>query len=270
MLYNIVDFLALLLPTVIGIGGVLIGIKLTKGESHNIWWTIIIIMGIGTSILTWKSQSHAREDHKYEINQQKQAVESLRIIINANEIRNAGNMGYLRAKLEDSERWNEKLSQFAPAVARLAETTADFTRKQYEAKLVSDKELYNLTMDVVKRIRDFYQKYRALSDKQNEERMAISRITKFTEAERQNQWIKETQKSTQFYLDRDNEFRSSILPDALYARQELSKRKLSEPNLSPMNKSTVNMVLRGMLAGPYPELELADYLELMAKPISGK
>lgn len=63
----------------------------------------------------------------------------------------------------------------------------------------------------------------------------------------------------------DFEFRDFILPDAIYARSELLKRKMPEPAMNPMQKSEVDIVFRGSLAGAYPELAAADYLELMAR-----
>ncbi len=268
--FELVDYMVVVLPTVIAVVSVWVAIKLEKGESHKFWWVSIVVAGVAASVLTGVSQSHARKEHERELDDQRQAVMSLRSVIQTNEVRSAADMGYLKAKLEDSEKLNEKLSKFAPAVMKLAETSAEFTRKQYETKVTSDKELYAFTIDVVKKIREFSQKYETLSRQQTDEMMNSVRQPNLTEAEKQQRWNQDTQKSIQLYYNRDNEFRTSILPDALYARQELLKRKLPEPTVSPMQKSEVDMVARGMLAGPYPELALADYLEIMAKPLSLK
>lgn len=268
--FELVDFLVVVLPTVIAVVSVLVAIKLERGESHKFWWASIVFVGVATSVLTGVSQSHARKEHERELDEQRQAVMSLRSVIQTNEVRNAADMGYLKAKLEDSEKLNEKFSRFAPAVMKLAETSAEFTRKQYEAKVTSDKELYAFTMGVVKKIREFSQNYEILSRQQSDEMMNRVRQPNLTEAEKQQRWNEDTQKSIQLYYSRNGEFRASVLPDALYARQELLKRKLPEPTMSPMQKSEVDMVVQGILAGSYPELALADYLELMTKPLSLK
>ena len=62
-----IDFLVVVLPTVIALLSVYVSIKLTKGEEHRVWWGVIIVLGIGTSALTWVSQSNARKDHTSEL-----------------------------------------------------------------------------------------------------------------------------------------------------------------------------------------------------------
>lgn len=161
---------------------------------------------------------------------------------------------------------NAQLSQLGPALLKLAQVSADFQRKQYETKITSNKELYDFTMGAVKKIRDFSDKYRTLERQQSEVLMAAVRGVQ-SDAERQRRWNEETQKEIQLYYAKDSEFRSSILPDALYANNELQRKGIPEPGLAPIQKSNVDMVLRGVLAGPYPEQALADYLELRAKEI---
>src|SRR5712672_3031053 len=191
--------MVVVLPTVIAVASVLVAIKLERGESHKFWWSTIVIAGVAASALTWVSQSHARNEHQKEVDDQRQAVESLRSVIQTNEVRSAADMGYLKAKLEDSEKLNDKLSKFAPAVMKLAETSAEFTRKQFEARVTSDKELYAFTMDAVKKIREFSQKYDALSRQQSDELMNAMRQPNLTEAEKNQRWNQETQKSIQLY-----------------------------------------------------------------------
>jgi|SRR6267154_215485 len=151
---------------------------------------------------------------------------------------------------------------------KLAQSSAEFTRKQYEAKITTDKELHDFTMVVVGKIREFSHKYQLLQERQSEEMMNSVRQPNLTEAERQQRWNQQTQTITQLYYQRTFEFRDSILPDAIYAKTELLKRKVTEPVLMPMQKSEVETVLRGVLAGPYPEVALAVYLELMAKQLA--
>ncbi len=66
-MWNIVDFLVLILPTVIAVLSVLVSIKLTRNEEHKMWWGVIIALGVGTSALTWLSQSNARKAHASEV-----------------------------------------------------------------------------------------------------------------------------------------------------------------------------------------------------------
>lgn len=60
------DFLAVIMPLAIAILSVYVSIKLTKGEEHRGWWALILILGVATSVITWLSQSNARNSHEAE------------------------------------------------------------------------------------------------------------------------------------------------------------------------------------------------------------
>lgn len=72
-----VDFLVVVLPTVLAIVSVQVGIKLTKGENHNRWWSLAIVLGICASALTWVSQDSARKQHASEMGTQRQEQSKL-------------------------------------------------------------------------------------------------------------------------------------------------------------------------------------------------
>jgi hypothetical protein len=243
--------------------GAILSVVGFKGWKRIAFPAFFILLGIGEFTSIWKADLA----HQDELARQHNDVENLRVDLRTSDTQRQVAEAYLKAKLEDAYQMNAQLAKFAPAIMKLAETSAEFTRKQYEVKVTSDKELYAFTMAEVKKIREFSQKYQTLSRQQTDEQFNSMRRPNLTEAERQQRWNEQTQKSTQLYYSRDNEFRTSILPDALYARQELLKRKISEPTLSPMQKSEVDIVMRGALAGPYPELALANYLEVMAKQL---
>jgi hypothetical protein len=78
MPYNLIDYLVVLLPTGIAILGVWIGIKMTTGKSHTSLWAIVLVVGFGTSILTWISQSHGRTEHQKELETQKKMIINMR------------------------------------------------------------------------------------------------------------------------------------------------------------------------------------------------
>ena len=89
-----------------------------------------------------------------------------------------------------------------------------------------------------------------------------------SEAERSKLWAEENNNFIAAYYRTDTEFRTSILPDAVYVRNELLRRKIPEPPPNPMHLiSLVQMVFTGSLAGPYPEFDAADYLEQTAKQL---
>jgi len=255
-----------ILPTLFAVGIELVSKEIRK---HPYWRVGVIAFGFSVSALTWLQIQRANGQHANEAHQQHVDIENLRDDLHKSETDRQVAEAYLKAKLEDSYQMNAQLTQLGPALMKLAQTSAHFERKQYEAKTTSDKELQDFTLGVVKKIREFSQKYETLERQQTDEMMMTTRQAQ-SDAERQRRWNEGTQKEIQLYYNRDAEFRASILPDALYARNELLKKKLPEPTLTPMHKSEVDIVLSGMLAGPYPELALADYLEVMAKELSKK
>ncbi len=116
-------------------------------------------------------------------------------------------------------------------------------------------------------MRAFGQKRRLESEQQINARMAAMRNAT-SEAERSKLWTEENNTLIATYYRTDAEFRTSILPDAVYVRNELLRRKIPEPQPNPMRPtSMIQMVFNGSLAGAYPEIDAADYLEQMAKQL---
>jgi hypothetical protein len=238
-----------------------------RRRMYRIAFSLLAVVGMGIALTV---EIQAYRAHKGETDVQRRDIETLRSDLQRAETARQLDNAVLKTKLEDAYQMNAQLGRFAPAIMKLAQASAEFTRKQYAAKVTSEKDLYTFTMGVVKNIREFSRKYEALSRQQTEELMNSMRQPRLTEAEKQQRWNQSTQKWVQVYFDKIDEFRTSVLPDALYARQELLRRTIPEPVLSPMQKSEVDIVMRGVLAGPYPELALADYLEQMANQLSQK
>lgn len=229
-------------------------------EKWKKWcWTLFVVLVLAQAGL----QIHGkREDEKKAVSQHDD-IQNLMGELHKSETQRQVDNAILRTKLEDYA----GLAQLGPALMKLAETSANFQKKQYEAKVVSDHDLYDLSMKTVKKLRDFSDKYEQLGRQQF---MSFPTPGSMSDAERQKKWADDTNKTIQLYYAKQSEFQSAILPDAIYVRNELQKRKVPEPPLDPAQLSTVNMVLGGMLAGPYPEMKLATYLELWAKPLAGK
>jgi hypothetical protein len=180
--------------------------------------------------------------------------------LHQSEVQRIADTRYMQGKLD-------VFAEFAPAIVKLAQATELNTRKTYEAKMLSNKDLYDATIDVVKRMRAFGQKRQLESDQQWNASVAASRNAT-TEAERLKLWTDERNNSIAASYRMDAEFRSSILPDAVYVRNEVLRRKISEPPSNPRRPtSAVQMVFAGVLAGAYPEFDAADYLEQMAKQL---
>lgn len=238
--------------------GVFVSIMGFKGILRVVLVSACVLLGVGEVVSIIKADSA----HKAEVRSQQTDIENLRGELHKSDTERQVAEAYLKAKLEDSY-------QFGPVLMKFAQTNAEFERKQYETKAATGKGLYHFTMDVVKKIREFSQKYRLAESQLSYEQMKNVGQAQ-NEAERWRLWNEGTQKEMQLYYSRDNEFRTSILSDAIFAKNELQKRKVPEPILNPIEKSDVDMVLKGILVGPRPELNFADYLELMARQIPTK
>jgi hypothetical protein len=67
---------------------------------------------------------------------------------------------YLKAKLEDYK----ELQGLAPALLKMAEASEDYTKKQYEVKVMNDAQLLDFSRDVIGRIRELGGKCKAQED----------------------------------------------------------------------------------------------------------
>jgi hypothetical protein len=228
-------------------------------EKWKKWcWALFVCLVLAQAGLQIKSQ----KEYDAKADRQDTDIQNLSAELRKSETGRQIDNAILKTKLEDYA----QLAQLGPALMKLAQTSADFQRKQYESKVISDRELYRLTMDSVKKIRDFSAKYDSLESANFQAYYDKS----MSEAERLRIWTAQTNKIIQLSDTKHHEFQTSILPDAIYARNELLRKRLAEPPLDPYHRATINMVLDGALAGVRPELEFATYLELMAKPLSPK
>jgi hypothetical protein len=222
---------------------------------------IFILLGIGEIV----SIDKADTAHEIEVRNQHSDIESLTREFHNSEMQRQVETAVLRTKLEDYA----GLSQLGPALMKLAQTSAKIQKKQYESKVVSDQALYNLTMKAAAKIRGFSMKYTEVMS-QRQEALMKSISGPASEIERRQTVSDEMRKNMQLCRAKQSEFQIIILPDAIYARNELVKRNLPEPLLKPSQKTDLNVVFGGTLAGVNPELSLATYLELWAKPLAGK
>jgi hypothetical protein len=134
---------------------------------------------------------------------------------------------------------------------------------------MSDRDLHDLTMKVVKEIRDFSLKYSEL-----ELRQELARNNPISgpvsEADRRETSLDQFNRSVRMSHAKHSEFQTKILPDVIYVRSELIRAKLPEPVPDPSEKTYVDIALKGLLAGINPEMSLATHLELWAKPLAGE
>jgi hypothetical protein len=177
---------------------------------------------------------------------------------------------YLRGRLD-------QLSQFTPAILKLAQASEENTRKMYEQKVVSNKDLRDFTAGVVAKMRDLDRRQK-MAEQQAEDKWD-ARVREAlpppnassTEREqalqklgplRNQEWTERTQIQMMF----ENECRQNILGDSIFAREQLLTKLGAKEE--PQTVLRPILLLDGSFAGVDPIGEAATYLELFAKKLS--
>jgi hypothetical protein len=204
-------------------------------------------------------------------------ISGLKATMQQEEISNAAETKYLEGQLS-------VFNQFAPAVVKLAQATETNTRKQYEEKVLTNKELKDFVTQVVKKMRDWEYRQRtageAIDNKYDaiqSQMLANYRGEDVSSAQVHQKMVTEMDKLTNnkiveekaMYSQFENEFNQTILGDAILAREQLINKLGigAEPKLPEMERTGL-YVFRGIYAGAYPVAGAADYLELFAKKLS--
>jgi hypothetical protein len=173
---------------------------------------------------------------------------------------------YLKAKLEDYK----SLQELAPALMKVAQASETFTQKQYETRVLNDRQLLELTRSEVSKIRSLGAQCKAKEE------------TLFSTHETPPQWASMTdEQKRQFIQDRSNRmdqafrqnrqdcelsFCQQFLGDSSYAPRELLSRLHGDSFLSPRDRMK-DGALDGLFAGPDPIDDSADYLEALGNKL---
>jgi hypothetical protein len=242
----------------------------------------VLAVAVAATVIAWTS-GKAREAEK-----QKQQLHQLTLIPGLNssiatlksdlekaETGRQVDNAYLKAKLEDAYKANDDLRQFAPAIMQLARTSAELSKKQYDQKVLDDKQLRDFTESVIARIRNLEGEYN-FAERQQSQAMWQQRLTRTkppspTQEELRKQAQEDMQQEMSSYIALRSQyeqiFRSTIMGDAQYARRELLSRVGGDSWLSPLERSK-SISIDGILAGPSPVGDAADYLEALVRKLS--
>jgi len=148
--------------------------------------------------------------------------------------------------------------KMASAVLKLAESSSQITT-------MTNKQICSNTMDLVKRIHKFARDRREKSSRLSDQRMnAIRGARNKTEQEQTQIWQQYNVLQEQQWNNDQYEFRTTILGEMVYLKDELLKRLPSQPKPAPMYSQVFDY---GSLAGVYPEEGAADYLEGLTRKL---
>src|SRR5712691_1638823 len=144
--------------SVLALAGSLVSLLSFSGLKRITLALMFILLGLGEIVSIHKADTA----HEIELLNEHNDLEKLTKELRNSETQRQVDHAILRTKLEDFARF----SQLGPALMTLAQISAEFQKKQYEAKILSDRDLHDLTMKAVKEIRDFSLKYSELELKQ--------------------------------------------------------------------------------------------------------
>jgi hypothetical protein len=150
-----------------------------------------------------------------------------------------------------------------PSVKQMASAIEKMAQSSSQTTIATNKQICLNTMDLVKRIHKFAYDRREKSNQIMNQQMNESRTAK-TEQERHENWQKHTAQLLQQSNTNQYEFRTTLLGEAIYLKDELLKRLPSEPK--PDSKFS-HVFEHGSLAGVYPEESAADYLEKLSRKL---
>lgn len=245
MFDRLLTMLAVLLPTLFAVTVELVN---RRTKARRSWRLSVIAFGIGSSCITALQIYRSDNAHAQEVHQQRDEASGLSRELHEARVAQQVSNSYFKAKLEDEEIFYAKLAQIAPGIKTLAETGAEFQRKQYEAKVASDKQIYQFTMNTVREIRDFAQKRQVATDQEIREQSNLALAPDISEAEKQRRRDELWEKELQISHAEEREFHS-ILSDVLYATTELQKRMVSEPVIDATMAEEVVRAFNGNFAG---------------------
>ncbi|MBZ5528647.1 MAG: hypothetical protein LAN71_12180 [Acidobacteriia bacterium] len=234
--------------------GAVVSIIGFKGWRRVLFASLFVLLGVGEAMSIIKADS----DHKEEIRGLNRALDGVQATLTATQIQSAADMGFLKGRLA---------SGIGPDIGRLGAEIARENAKMIQqlSKTVSAKELSNSAINLAQKMREFERAWR-VQERLGEEQLWNAQIAAKTPDEK----VKLRNQQTAFYIqshaNEEAAFRSQLLGQAIYLRDQLLMR-LGNPAITTQNRIK-ELAFDGMLAGPSPISDAADYLEQLARQLS--
>lgn len=199
-----------------------------------------------------------------------QSVDGLKGQLHDQEVNSTAENQYLRGRLDE-------LSEFTPAVLKLAQASEENTRREYEQKVLSNRQLRDFISDVVARMRDWEGRRKQADDaffnKMINDQQQISRSGDPNKIRQQFDQLRSTEMTDEMQMDAtfQREFRDKILADAIFARDQLITRLglKAQPDINVFPGGTGSLLIfQGQFFGADPVGMAASYLEQFARRLS--
>lgn len=244
---------------VLAIVGAIVSILAFTGWKRIGLALVFAILGIGELV----SIHRADIAHETEVRTQHNDIEKIREELRQSEVHRQVDEAYIKAKIEDYAQFKN----FAEAIQQFARINAEYTKRQFQGVVLSNKQLRTKTLEVIGHLRDLDARSRKSSEQLRDKYVQLNAADK-SGANRATLQIQEIEEVTLAKEGLDRRFRQSILPDTVYVRNELLKRGAKEPPPGALQQSSLMITFGGILAGPDPCGSAADYLEFLLKQLS--
>jgi hypothetical protein len=213
---------------------------------------LLAAIGIG---FTWVVEWRADKSHENELSRNSQETSHTQALLVATQVQSAKDMGYLRGRLDAmSDRPVMDMQKLAEAI-----TAASAAIVKAQVRTQSDTDLKSQAGQLAREMRTFESTYRTRIDTSYSNRAYSPTMT---EAEKSSLFQQQTASLLQAMQQEQLEFRERYLTRAITLRDELIA-KLGKTAL-PETPNYRLIAFDGILAGPTPIADAADYLEMLA------
>jgi len=246
--------------------GIYVSIKPQPNKRHKyliITFTVSGFLGIASSVglqyLNKKDSATQQNTLNYSLAEQKDITKQLQGDLYQSHL----SQEFMKGQLTSISMISAKISQTVsdPGLRQMAKAMEKIAQSSSQAKSTDDKQVCARTMDLVKRFGEFEHKKRLSEGQSKEQWQQKLKIAK-TDAEQNDIWQKMTMQNMKEHDHFQYEFRTTLLGESVYLKDELLKRLPSQP------KPDRDLIaLEGFLAGPAPISDAAAYLESLSRKL---
>jgi len=244
-----------LFAAILAVLGAAVSIAEFKGWRRVLYALLFVLLGIGEAISIIRADSDHRDEMRRGLNR---ALDRVQATLIATQIQSAADMGFLKGRLA---------SGIGPDIGRLGAEIARENAKmiQQQSKTLSGRELSNSAVSLAQKMREFERAWQ-VQEQLEEEQLWNAQIAAKTPDEKVKLRNQETAFYIQSHANEETAFRNQLLGQAIYLRDQLLMR-LGNPTITPEDRMR-SLAFDGMLAGPSPISDAADYLERLARQVS--
>jgi hypothetical protein len=261
MPWNIILTVILYLSqSVLAILGIYVSLKPLPIERHRLMIIVFIVVtisgissGIGLQILAELEKKNQQHQHKIEIKEQKDLI----VNINKELYQSHLSQEYMKGQL------NAMGLLIGKGSDKMASAFEKMAQSYTQTVTTSNKQICLNTLDLVKRMQKFEYDTRAVKNQLSNREQSAMMAAK-TKQEKDVIWEQYTAQLTQFYDREEYDFRTTLLGEAIYLRDELLKRLPPQPQQKPERHLSA---FEGRLVGYSAVGETATYLENLARKL---